>query len=93
MIEHEGGRLPQVLKEGNYWIPLAQEETEEYIEEDYSKLELHKPGNRVTPGYYLEINENYESIGRYIYQERKLPPTTKKRHLWVLVADKADYPA
>ena len=93
IIEHVGGNLPQVLKEGNYWIPLEQEETEEFIEEDYSKHELHKPGNRVTPGYYLEIDENYESVGRYIYQERKLPPTSKKRHLWVLVVDKADTPS
>lgn len=90
IIKHENGILPKVLKEGNYWISINQEETEEVTVVDYSKLEMHKPGYRVTPGYYLEVDENFESVGRYIYQERKLPPTTKKGHWWAKVVDKGD---
>lgn len=89
-ITHEGGKLPKVLKEGNYWVALEKEETEEYTTVDYSQHELYKPSNRVTPGYYLELDENLESVGRYIYQERKLPPTGKKGHSWVKVVDKGE---
>lgn len=81
----DNGVLPALINPKNSYIQVTEQDRERLVLKDLSlrDFDAYTPGTTVDPGYYVEIDLNHKSTGRYIYTETKLPPSAAKGYRWV----------
>jgi cell division protein FtsB len=87
VVDVQNGFLPEALNPVNVFIPITDTEYEQLSLKnvDMSEFVKYTPGSYVESGYYVEVDLVNKSTERYIFTERRLPPTSRKGYRWVKV--------
>lgn len=91
VVEVQNGTLPELLNPVNVFIPITNTEYEQLSLKNVDMAEFVKftPGSYVEGGYYVEVDLGNKSTERYIFTERRLPPTSRKGYRWVKVTKRS----